>query len=266
MKKHREIGFILILIMALYGCATESKAPSNKPRFTGPHVYQENDRICAYFEVNNIKEYKKLVPSIFRMPEKPLCRIMVIDFYEMVEGPPYLESVIQILVNYQKTSADEWKLGWHTIFIAVTTIEALGGRPGAFPWGYPKVLRKVTLERSEDKYIGASYAEDGKREEFRLILDVKKTPLSDDEKKFLDFVSPLSNVNIKDGKMLTFAAWKTSVYNMEKNNPSRWKIKFGSCSIEFPKDPKNYLYRLDIDKFITGYWSKTRYVYSNKPE
>jgi hypothetical protein len=267
MKKYEQIGFILILIMALYGCATDYKAPSDKPLFKGPHVYQEGDRICAYFEVNNIKEYKKLIPSIFRMPEKPLCRVMFFDFYEMAEGPPYLESAIAILVKYRKKSEDEWKLGWYTLLIRVTTIEALGGRPGAFPWGFPKVLRKVTLERSENKYIGTSYAEDGKREEFRLVLDVIKTPLSDDEKKFLDFVTPLSSVNIKDGELIAFAGSKYSVYNWEKTNPSVWrKVKFGTSSIEFPKDPKNYLYRFDVGKFITGYWYILRYKYSNQPE
>jgi hypothetical protein len=266
MMKFAKAIFLLILMFSFYGCATESTRPTDKPRFTGPHKYKEQDRICAFFEVNNIKGYKKLVPSIFRMPERPLCRVMVIDFYEMAEGPPYLESAIAILVKYRKTPTDEWKLGWYTLLMRVTTIEALGGKPGVFPWGYPKVLRKVTLERFENKYIGASYAEDGQREEFRLILDVKKTPLSDDEKNFLDSVSPLSNVNIKEGKLITFAAWKTSVYNMEKINPSRWKIKFGSCLIEFPKDSQNYLHRLDIGRFITGYWAKTSYVYSNKPE
>jgi len=266
MKKHRNIAFIVIFMMILYGCATDYKAASDKPRFTGFHVYQEHDRICAFYEVNNINEYKKLVPSIFRMPERPLCRVMVLDFYEMVEGPPYLESAIAILVNYRKTPTDEWKLGWYTLLMRVTTIEALGGRPGVFPWGYPKVLRKVTLERPEDQYIGASYSENGKREEFRLILDVKKTPLSSDEKKFLDFVSPLGNVNIKDGKLITFGAWNVSAYNMEKVNPGRWKVRFGTCSIEFPKDPQNYLHRLDIGNFVTGYWCKTRHRFSNKPQ
>jgi Acetoacetate decarboxylase (ADC) len=267
MKKYRRIGFFLIVMMALCGCATDSKTPSDKPRFTGPHVYQEGDRICAYFEVNNIKEYKKLVPYIFRMPEKPLCRVMFFDFYEMVEGPPYLESAIAILVKYRKTSADEWKLGWYTLLMRVTTIEALGGRAGAFPWGYPKVLRKVSLERSEDKYIGTSYGEDGKQEEFRLVLDITKAPLSDDEKKFLDLVTPLSGVNIKDGKLITFAGSKYSVYNWEKTNPRVWReVKFGIPSIEFSKNPKNYLYRLDVSKFITGYWYILRYKYSNQPE
>jgi hypothetical protein len=264
--KFAKAFFLSILVFSFCGCAADSTRPSGKPRFTGPHVYKEQDRICAYFEVNKIKEYRKLVPSIFRMPEKPLCRVMVIDFYEMAEGPPYLESAIAILVKYRKAPADEWQLGWYTLLMRVTTIEALGGKPGVFPWGYPKVLRKVTLERFEKKYIGTSYAEDGKQEEFRLILDVTKMPLSDGEKKFLDSVSPLSNVNIKDGKILSFAAWKTSTYNMEKTNPGRWKVKFGSCLIEFSKDPKNYLHRLDIGRFITGYWAKTMYVYSNKPE
>jgi hypothetical protein len=42
------------------------------------------------------------------------------------------------------------------------------------------------------------------------------------------------------------------------------KIKFGDCSIEYPNDPNNYLYRLGIGKFITGYWVKMKYRYSLK--
>jgi len=54
------------------------------------------------------------------------------------------------------------------------------------------------------------------------------------------------------------------IYELEKVAPQIWNIKFGDCSIEYPNDPKNYLYHLGIGKFITGYWLKMKYRYSLK--
>ena len=98
--KSARILFTSILIFPFCGCAPDYgsqyvKAPE-RPAIQ--HVYQEQDKIVAYFEVNNEKEYQKLIPDIFRIPPKSLCRVSVIDFYDMVSGPPYLASSVEILI------------------------------------------------------------------------------------------------------------------------------------------------------------------------
>ena len=87
--KSARIFLILVLTFIIYGCAADYGSQYVKPpeRPAIQHVYQEQDKIVAYFGVNNAHEYQKLVPSIFRMPPKPLCRVSVIDFYDMIRPP-----------------------------------------------------------------------------------------------------------------------------------------------------------------------------------
>ena len=47
-------------------------------------------------------EYKKLIPNIFSMPDRPICRVEVVDFYKMESRPPYLEATVTILVKFKK--------------------------------------------------------------------------------------------------------------------------------------------------------------------
>jgi len=94
MMKFAKIILILILTLFYYGCATESEEVVKRPNIPPVRsIFLENEQIYAYFEVTNIQEYKKLVPSVFSMPERPLCRVAVIDFYKMESAPPYLKSI-----------------------------------------------------------------------------------------------------------------------------------------------------------------------------
>lgn len=255
--KFTKIILILIFMFLFYGCATESEEVVKRPS-TPPVrlVSLENEEIYAYFEVANINEYQKLVPSIFSMPEKPLCRVVVIDFYKMESGPPYLEVRIQILVKYKKSESGKEILGWYYIEEPVTTEEALWGR---FYGGFPKFLRKITFERYENKYVGTSYGRDGKTVALKLILDIKKTGLTTDEEGFFDFILPMRALTIKDGKVLEWGehgGGKYKVYELEKVAPKLYQVRFGNCSIEYSKDPKNYLQRLGIGKCVIAYWLK----------
>jgi hypothetical protein len=252
--KFAKIILILILMFLFYGCATGSeeivKRPSRPPV---KHIYLELEEIFAYFEVTNIQEYQKLIPSIFSMPERPLCRVAVRDFYKMESAPPYVKSMIDILVKYKKSPSEKEIMVWYCLEMPVTTEDALWGR---FLYGDPKVLRKVTFESYENKYVGTSYGRDGKTPTLKLILELKKAELTRDEKGFLDFVSPIPALTIKDDKVFWWAGSKYKTYELEKVAPKSFKVKFGGCSLEYPKDPKNYLHRLGVGKFIIGYWSK----------
>ena len=130
--------------------------------------------------------------------------------------------------------------------------------------GYPKVLRKVTFENHANKYIGTSYARDGETPTLKLTLELKKASPTQDEKRFLDFVLPIPGLTIKDGKAINrgvVGGGKYKIYELEKAAPKIWTIAFGDCTIEYPNDPNNYLARLGIGKFITGYWLKQKYRY-----
>jgi hypothetical protein len=126
MKKRAKIILILILVFSFYGCAMDSeevvKRPSGPPV---PGIYLESDRIVAFFEVTNISEYKKLIPSIFSMPERPLCMVAVRDFYKMESGLPYIKAMTDILVKYKKSKSEKEILAWYCLEMPVTDERAL---------------------------------------------------------------------------------------------------------------------------------------------
>jgi len=249
----------LFLVCFLIGCPkhTETQVEKTPQKYEGALIYLESDRICAFFEVQNSKAYEKLLPRIFKMPDRPLCQITFSDNYKMENGPTYLLSSISILVNH------EGKLGWYILTMPETHEEPV--RRGVVAWGYPKIVRRVTLERSGDQYVGISYEKDGKTPEFKLTLKVTKTPLGLEEKRFYDFISPFPSLTIKAGKVHRFGGSQHPTYNLEKISPHVWKIKFGEGSVEYPNDPENLLHRLNIGKFITGYWGNLKYRYSIAP-
>jgi hypothetical protein len=265
-----KIILAFILVIPFFGCATDSEEVNKQPRVPFvPHIFLEQESVIAFFEVTHIDEYKKLIPSIFSMPERPLCKVAVYHFYKMESGPPYFESLIQILVKYKRPQSSEEMRAWYFLTMSVTSEEALWGRFA----GYPKVLRKVTFESYANKYVGTSYDRDGETPALKLILELRKTELTPDEKSFLDFVSPIPILTIMGGKVINRGivgggGVKHKIYESEKVAPKIWRIEFGDCSIEYPRDPKNYLNRLGIGKFITGYWlgQKVRYQIQYKEE
>ena len=131
---------ILILMFLFYGCATESEEVVKRPSVPPVRLISlENEEIYAYFEVANIQEYQKLVPSIFSMPERPLCRVVVVDFYKMESGPPYLEVRIQILVKYKKSPKWKRNLG---LVLHRRAGHNRRGSMGAVYWRFSKILEK----------------------------------------------------------------------------------------------------------------------------
>jgi hypothetical protein len=259
----RRIGLRITLILALT-CFLPVCQRHPEPRieilsqnFSGPLVYLESDRICAYYEAGNPEEYRKLMPTIFRMPERALGQICIVDNYRMENGPTYLLSSISILVNH------EGKLGWFILTMPETHEEPV--RRGVSSYGYPKIVRKVTLESQGDIYIGTSYEQDGKTPEFKLTLESKKTALGPEEKKFYDFISPFPSLTVKNGRVYKFGGSKYPVYNLQKIAPSVWKIKMGEGSLEYPDDPANFLRRMELGKCLTGFWGNLKYRSIVKP-
>lgn len=274
MKKITLVKIILILALVFpfsgHTLEVEEEEILLRPRVPpgAAPIYLEQESITAFFEVTDIDEYKKLIPSIFSMPERPVCRVEVVNFYKMESRPPYLEAAVTILVKFKNPTTGEEMLAWHFLGLSVTNEQALWGRIS----GFPKVLRKVTLESDANKYLGISYARDGNTPTLKLTLELKKGKPTRDEKRFLDFVSPIPLLTIHTniipsamhGKVINrgvVGGGQYKIYELETVAPRIWNIEFGDCSIEYPNDPNNYLARLRIGKCITGYWLKQKLRY-----
>jgi hypothetical protein len=233
MMKFFKMIFIVILLFPFYGYALEIEEEEIHQRPRVPpidHIFLEQEMIVAFFDINDTDGYKKLIPRLFSMPERPVCRVAVIDYYKMESAPTYLEAMLQILVKFKRPQTGEEIPAWHFLGLSVTTEEALGGRYT----GFPKVRRKVTLENHAGKYTGTSYARDGETPTLKLTLELKKGKPTRDEKKFLDFVSPIPNLTIHQGKIINrgvAGGGKIKIYEFEKVAPQVWTIKFGEGSI-----------------------------------
>jgi hypothetical protein len=217
-------------------------------------VYLESTRIHAFFEATDLNGYRALLPGVFTMPERPLVQVSFADNYKMETGPTYLLSSISILVNYGG------KPGWYILTMPETNEVPVRG--GVRLWGYPKIVRKVTLDDKGGDVVGTSYLEDGVTPEFRLTLKIDGEPLSAEQRQLFDLVAPVPSLTIKSAKVLAFGGARYPVYDLERVAPQAWKIRFGNASVDYHKDPNNLLFRIGVGRFLAGYWAnvKSRHV------
>jgi hypothetical protein len=264
---HSRVVFAAAL--ALAGCAALApgfydSAPVDDPllgrcawsgRFKPPVIYQESDHIRGYFEVGDLATYRQAIPAPFAMPARPLIRVTVLDFYEMVNGPTYLESEISVLALHKAQP------GWFVLTMPVTDGDACGGGRDAL--GTPKVMRRITLERGADRYVGTSYARGGRVPEFTLTLDVGEADGA--AREVLRFVSPFPDLMLLRGRVLTIGGGRQPVYQLERAAPGVWKVRLGHARLDFPREPESLLPRLGVGRPLAGYWGQVRFRYSITP-
>src|SRR4029077_13966809 len=131
---------------------------------SAPFVFQEQDYIRGYFEPTNLAAYQQALPAPFTMPARPVVRIAFLDFYDMPSGPTYLETEVSIL------GMDGAQPGWVVLTLPVTSgVACIGGRQIL---GLSKVVRRITLERATDRYVGTLYARGGAKPDITLTVEV----------------------------------------------------------------------------------------------
>ncbi len=225
-------------------------------RYPAPWVYLESERIIAYFEATRPDEYRRLLPASFAMPERPLVFVSVIDFYEMIHGATYLESVISVLGLY------EGQPGFYVVTMPVTDGDSCAG--GRMYFGYPKVVRRITLERRANGFVGVSYAPGGRVPEFTLTLGGTPGLEAHD---VLRLVASMPSFTLYGGRVLRFGSFSGGrpAYELERMAPAVWKVWLGQPSLEFPREPDHLLHRLGAGRPLAGYWARVRWRSSITP-
>lgn len=223
--------------------------------FKPPIVYQESDFIRAYFEPADLAAYRQAIPAPFAMPPRPLIRVSVLDYYGMVNGPVYLESEISVLALH------EGQPGWFVLTMPVTDGDACAGGRNAL--GTPKVMRRITLERGAEQYVGISYARDGRTPELNLKIDVGEP--GEAAREVLDFVYPFPEFYLLRGGVVKVGGLRASVVKLEAAAPDIWKVRLGHARLEFPREPESLLHRLGVGRPLAAYWGQLRFRYSITP-
>jgi Acetoacetate decarboxylase (ADC) len=224
--------------------------------YTPPIVYQESDFIRGFFEPVDAVAYRNAIPPPFTVPARPLVRVSVLHYYEMVNGPIYHESEVSVLVLH------EGRPGWFVLTMPVTDGEACAG--GRIALGTPKVMRRITLERGEHRYVGTSYARGGAAPELTLTLDLDR-PTAQSAREVLRFVSPIPDFYLLYGRVLTVGGLRTSIEDLEATAPAVWKVRLGEARLDYPHDSGSLLHRLGVGPPLAAYWARMRYRFTITP-
>ena len=139
-----------------------------------------------------------MLPEVFAIQGRPLVRVSVIDFYGMSNGPTYLESEIAV------AGVHEGQHGFFVVTMPVTDGDSCAG--GRAAWGYPKVVRRITLERQRNGYVGVVYAPGGRVPELTLSLDASRGESGAEAMDVLRRVGPMPSFTLKAGACYGSAA------------------------------------------------------------
>ena len=200
-----------------------------------------------------------MLPASFAMPERPLVFVSVIDFYGMINGATYLESVISVL------GLHEGRPGFYIVSMPVTDGDSCAGGRNAF--GFPKVVRRITLEGRSNRVVGVSYAPGGRVPEFTLALDGAGGTPGEESHDVLRLVAPMPTFTLHQGRVLRFGSFSGGrpAYDLERTWPTVWKVWLGHPSLEFSREPDHLLHRLGVGRALAGYWARTRWRSSITP-
>ncbi|HBH02822.1 MAG TPA: hypothetical protein DDZ42_13030 [Candidatus Rokubacteria bacterium] len=226
-------------------------------RVTGRFVYQEQHLIRAYFEAADPAAYRRAIPPAFAVPERPLVRVTVLDFYAMASGPTYRESEVSVLALH------EGEPGWVVLTMPVTDGDSCGG--GRSTWGYPKVVRRVTLEGGPDRYVGVSYAPGGRAPELTLTLELAGAAPGEDAREVLRFVSPFPSLTLRAGRVMRFGGDRRPAWELERAAPDVYRVRLGHARLEVSREPDTLLRRLGVGRPLAAYWARVRARYSITP-
>lgn len=221
---------------------------------SSPFVFQEQDYIRAYFEPTNLAAYKQALPAPFAMPARPLIRVTFLDFYDMALGPTYLETEVGVL------GMDGAQAGWVVLTLPVTNGTAcLGGRD---LFGLAKVVRRITLTRSPERYVGTQYALGGVKPEITLTVDIGEPGAG--VREFLRQYGVLPQFGLLKGRVQKFGGSGAGFAELAARGD--YQIKLGKAKLDFPPEPNNLLQRLGVGAPIAAHWTRIRARYTIKAQ
>jgi hypothetical protein len=258
---------LLLTALAAGGCATTTAglhdaAPLDDPvagrcvpsrRMTGRWIYQEHEQLRGFFEASDRTAYRRAIPSRLAMPERPLLRVSVLDFYEMANGPAYLESEVSVL------ALADGEPGWFVLTMPVTDADACSA--GRSVLGTPKVMRRVTFERGAERYVGTSYAWGGREPEFTLTIDVGEP--GEAARGLLALVRPFPDLTVLGGRLLRIGGTSQPVEELERAGILTHRL--GLARLELSQEPGSLLRRLGVGRPLAGYWARVRQRFSITP-
>jgi hypothetical protein len=214
---------LLLAVLLLFGCSSTLTQEQSEPRY---YTYHEFDGIVVFFKTRDVVAYRELLPKVFEMPDEPLIRAFVMDYYKMDKAtPPYLEAAVYLLARY------EGKPAWHCVTMPVTSDEARIG--GIYYLGYPKIMGDVTLNRGRSTYTGQLKLH-GKTV-MSIALETKGHIVTREEKQWFEQLKAIPQLNILNGKIYQprfgSGSGEKTLLEIAEMYPDRLQLKVGTSTI-----------------------------------
>jgi hypothetical protein len=228
-------------------------------------MYQEFDGVMLFYKPATIDTYRELLPKVFDMPDKPLVKAYIIDFYKMASWTikPYLEVAFFLLAKYKGEAI------WHCVTMPVTTDEARIG--GIKYFGYPKVLADIMLDRKASVYSGSLIAEG--RTIMEMKLDTGGHKITPQEEGWFDRLTGIGSLNILNGRVIDpmpgASSQRDSLYKIARMYPAMFTVKVGRAElITHPeaaptdKDWRPSAFTIQPAEIVLAYYFQNKFGFS----
>jgi hypothetical protein len=247
---------VLLLFVVAGGCSSTLTQEQSEPRYT----YHEFDGIVCFYKTRDLAAYRALLPQVFEMPDEPLVRAFVIDYYKMDKATmPYLEAAVYLLAKY------EGKPAWHCVTMPVTSDDARIG--GIYYLGYPKIMGDVTLKRGRSTYAGQLKL-NGKTV-MTITLDAKEHTVTSEEKQWFESLKAIPQLNILNGKIYQprFGSGDRTPLEIAEQYPDKFQLKVGDAklfmgpiSARWHSERQGRIFSIKPTEIVLAYYFKNKFI------
>jgi len=262
-KAFLKICTLLLPIVFLFalGCSsalTQKPIEPSEP----PYTYHEFDGIVVFYKTQDLAAYRALLPEVFEMPDEPLVRAFVIDYYKMDKAtPPYLEAAVYLLARY------EGKPAWYCVTMPVTSDEARIG--GIYYLGYPKIMGDVSLKRGRSTYTGQLNLQ-GKTV-MTITLEAKGHAVTNEEKQWFETLKAIPQLNILNGKVYEprfgSGSGERTLLEIAEMYPDKFQLKVGDAklfmgpiSARWHSERQGRIFSIKPTEIVLAYYFKNKFI------
>jgi len=257
----RSAYYLVILTLALALVLPVSPAGAAEGR---KFNYEEFDGINIFYIPKDTIFYRELLPAVFDMPDQPLVRALVNDYYKMAPNrAPYREVAVFLMVRYKGEPT------WHCIAMPVTDDQARIG--GIRNLGYPKVMADITFDRKPPIYSGVMKVDS--KTLLEMTVDTKDHPVTSKEREWFDRLTGIQSLNILRGKLFDpmppARGPKTSILGLSERYPDTFKVMTGKATlVTHPEnaptasDWRPKAFGIEIREIVLAYYSLNKHGFS----
>ncbi|NLR91674.1 acetoacetate decarboxylase family protein [Flammeovirga agarivorans] len=215
---------------------------------TSRYTYLESEGVFIYYETQEKKLYRQLLPTAFDLPERLLVYTFICDFYKMdAATQPYKEASVFLLGQYKGKEV------WHCIYMPVTSRESM--LAGIHRLGLPKTMGTIDFVKENNDYKGT--VTDENQCTMTLSIATEKYSVSKDEVALINQLSVIPKMNLLNGEVIEMGGGRNGdIFGLAQKYPNKVTIISGKSEIHVDTSTVegNYPLNLTPSKILGGYY------------